>query len=191
VGNAGFLMLHERAFLDAPGLLAQLRALLGERFASALATEAELPVAKAVGAYPFNSQLLTLPSGRMVVVAPTEAQEQPEARRFLERVVAEDNPVEAIHHLDLRQSMNNGGGPACLRLRVVLSEEEVAAVKARVFYTAALHLELTAWVQKHYRDRLSPKDLGDPMLARESLEALNALTEILKLGNVYDFQGGA
>ena len=90
-----------------------------------------------MGAYPFNSQVLTLPDGSD---GHRRAHRQPGARgargAFLERVVAEDNPVKAVHYLDLRQSMNNGGGPACLRQRIRLTDEERAAVKAHVFFDA-------------------------------------------------------
>ncbi|MBF5045030.1 N-succinylarginine dihydrolase [Aggregicoccus sp. 17bor-14] len=188
VGNDSFLMLHELAFVDAQGLLARLRALLGERFRWAMAGREELPAADAVRAYPFNSQVLTLPDGSMAIVAPLEAKETPAARAFLERVVAEDNPVKAVHYLDVRQSMNNGGGPACLRQRIWLTEEERGAVRANVFYGEALHQELAAWVRRHYRDSLRAADLQDPALAREVLTALDELTRILRLGPVYDFQ---
>jgi succinylarginine dihydrolase len=188
VGNDGFLMLHALAFADTEGLLDTLRGRLGSGFSAVLATEAELPAADAVAAYPFNSQVLTLPSGRMAIVAPLEAEERPRTRAFLERVVAEDNPVEAVHYLDVRQSMNNGGGPACLRLRVRLTDAERAAVKARVFYDPPLHDDLSTWIQKHYRDRLAPADLADPALAREGMAALDELTRLLRLGSVYDFQ---
>jgi succinylarginine dihydrolase len=102
--------------------------------------------------------------------------------------VAEDNPVTEVHYLDVRQSMNNGGGPACLRQRIQLTDEEREAVGARVFFDEALHAELVAWIKKHYRDRLEPRDLADPALARESMTALDALAGILELGSVYDFQ---
>lgn len=188
VGNDQFLMLHEKAFVDHRVLLAQIRARLGEAFRYVVATEEELPAKTAVAAYPFNSQVLTLPSGKMAIVAPTESRDQEPARRFLERVVGEDNPVEQVHYLDLRQSMNNGGGPACLRQRIRLTDEERAAVKANVFYSEALHASLAGWIRKHYRDQLRPTDLQDPALARESMTALDELTRILKLGSVYDFQ---
>jgi succinylarginine dihydrolase len=188
VGNDNFLMLHAQAFFEPDGLLASLRERLGPAFRWTLASEAELPVKDAVASYPFNSQLLTLPHGGMCIVAPKESQDQPVARTFLERVVAEDNPVEALHYLDVRESMNNGGGPACLRLRVRLTDEERSAVSARVFYDEALHTELEAWVQRHYRDRLAPEDLRDVSLAREGMRALDELTQLLRLGSVYDFQ---
>jgi succinylarginine dihydrolase len=188
VGNDGFFMLHARAFTETEALLARLSEKLGPSFRWALASEAELPLSDAVAAYPFNSQVLTLPSGRMAIVAPKDAEERPRARAFLERVVAEDNPVEQLHYLDVRQSMNNGGGPACLRQRIRLSDTERAAVRARVFYDEALHRELVAWVRRHYRERLAPDDLRDPALAREGMAALDTLTQLLQLGSVYDFQ---
>jgi len=188
VGNEGFLMLHEWAFLDPLNLLGTLKEKLGDAFRFVIATQQELPTEVAVGAYPFNSQVVTLPDGSMAIIAPIESQEQEPARRFLERVVAEENPVKQVHYLDLRQSMHNGGGPACLRQRISLTDEERAAVKANVFYTPALHEELAGWVKTHYRESLTANDLRDPKLARESMEALDGLTRILQLGKVYDFQ---
>jgi len=188
VGQGAFLMLHERAFAGEAALLAQLRSLLGDEFRTALATEGELPLADAVGAYPFNSQLLELPDGALAILAPEESRENPRARAFLERVVSEDNPVARVHYRDVNQSMRNGGGPACLRLRVALDDHEVRAVRANVFFTPELHARLVAWVARHYRDRLEAADLRDPSLAREVLAALDELTRILGLGSVYDFQ---
>ncbi len=188
VGNGSFLMLHELAFVGVERVLGTLREKLGEGFRSVVATDVELPVKDAVRAYPFNSQVLTLPDGSMAIIAPVESQEMETARRFLERVVAEDNPVKRVHYLDVRQSMNNGGGPACLRQRIWLTEEERAAVRANVFYTPELHEALAAWVKKHYRETLYSRDLQDPRLARETMTALDELTRILQLGSVYDFQ---
>jgi len=157
-------------------------------FFSIIASEAELPVESAVAAYPFNSQLLTLPDGTMTIVAPQESSEEPRARDYLQRVVESGGPVKSLHHLDLRESMENGGGPACLRQRIVLDDAERRAVKARVFWDEALGAELETWVRRNYRDRLVAADLADPRLARETMTALDELTRILRLGNVYDFQ---
>jgi succinylarginine dihydrolase len=103
-------------------------------------------------------------------------------------VKAQDNPVKEIHYLDVRQSMQNGGGPACLRQRIWLNEEEKNAIRSNVFFTPELNQTLEQWIVRHYRDRLSPQDLGDPKLANESMTALDELTGILGLGSVYDFQ---
>ena len=84
--------------------------------------------------------------------------------------------------------MQNGGGPACLRLRVVLNAEERAAANPKVFWTPELDGRLTDWVNRHYRDRLEAKDLGDPELLNESRTALDELSQLLGLGPVYPFQ---
>lgn len=184
MGSGNLLLLHEAAFVGHAALLQRLRQLLGEELIAHVATELELPIASAVAAYPFNSQLLALPEGGMAIVAPVESREDPKARTFLESA-----PVKAVHYLDLRQSMENGGGPACLRQRIVLSEEDRAAVKARVFWDEQLGGDLEDWVNRHYRDTLSGADLADPLLVRETMSALDELTRILRIGTVYDFQG--
>ena len=188
VGNDSFLMLHEEAFVAVEPLLHTLRNRLGDELRWVMAASRELPVSEAVFGYPFNSQVLTLPDGTMCIVAPVESRQRPRPRAFLERVLAEDNPVKHVHYLDVRQSMNNGGGPACLRQRIRLTDEERAAVKARVFLDEALGADLEAWIRRHYRDRLAVRDLADPLLARESMAALDELTSILELGSVFDFQ---
>jgi succinylarginine dihydrolase len=188
VGHGNFLMLHERAFVDTPRLLESLKRSLGDTFQSCLASEAELDSARAVRAYPFNCQLLSLPGGELGIVAPLEARDDPQACRFLQRVVAETNPVREVFYIDVNASMKNGGGPACLRLRVPLADPERQAISARVFFDAALYAELKAWIERHYRDRLRIHDLGDPAFLLEIRAALDELTQILRLGSIYDFQ---
>jgi succinylarginine dihydrolase len=187
VGSGDFLMMHELAF-DDDALLADLRETLGQELVIVRATEEELPLAHAIQAYPFNSQILPLPDGTMAILAPRDAEEDEPSRRFLERVVASRGPVRAVHYIDVRQSMRNGGGPACLRLRVPLEPAERSAIVARVFLDDALEADLARWIERRYRDRLSPDDLADPSLHRESMEALDELTRILHLGSIYDFQ---
>ena len=181
-------MLHEFAFVDGDGLVASLKAALGDEIVVVRASQADLPVARAVAAYPFNSQVLTLPDGSMAIVAPLDAKEDPASRGFLDRVSAAGGPIRAVHYIDVRQSMRNGGGPACLRLRVALTAAETGALAGRVVFDEALEAALGVWVERHYRDRLSPGDLADPTLAREGMRALDELTQLLALGSVYDFQ---
>ena len=188
VGNGSVLLLHELAFVDHEGVLSRLRELLGEAFTAYVARDGELPVAAAVAAYPFNSQLVSLPDGNMTILAPEESRAEPRACAFLERVAGSGGPVRSVRYLDLRDSMENGGGPACLRQRIVLTAAERAAVDANVFWDDALGAELEGWVARHYRDRVAPDDLRDPLLHRESLVALDELTRILQIGSIYDFQ---
>ena len=188
VGNGNVLLLHELAFAHLEPLLEEVKKLLDGALVVYLAAERELPVSAAVATYPFNSQLLTLPAGDMIVLAPLEAAEEPRARAYLESVTASGGPVKSVRYLDLRDSMENGGGPACLRQRIVLRDEERNAVRGRVFLDDALASELEAWIRRHYRDRVAPSDLRDVQLWRESCIALDELTRILRLGPIYDFQ---
>jgi succinylarginine dihydrolase len=188
VGNEQLLLLHEHAFVDTPSLLTELRARLGPTFEAIVATEAELPLDDAVAAYPFNSQLLTLPSGQMQLIAPLEARSNPAARRFLERVQAECQQISGIDYLDVNGSMRNGGGPACLRLRVPLEERERESLPAGVLFDAELERKLSAIIERRYRDRLTLADIADPALVGEASTALDELTQALGLGSVYDFQ---
>jgi succinylarginine dihydrolase len=103
-------------------------------------------------------------------------------------VLSECAAIDEIIYLDVNASMNNGGGPACLRLRVSMTAIERAAVKSRVFAEEGLFDDLETWVHKHYRDRLRLEDLADPQLLEETRRALDELTQILQLGSLYDFQ---
>ncbi|MEM7337722.1 MAG: N-succinylarginine dihydrolase [Actinomycetota bacterium] len=182
--NQTVVFQHEDA-LAAPASLDQLVA--GQR--SVVVPRADVPLADAVGSYLFNSQLVTLPSGAMALIAPTEVAETPSTAAYLDRAVADpDHPISAVHVLDLRQSMRNGGGPACLRLRVALTPAELAAVSGRVVVDHALISDLEVWVDRHYRSEVGADDLRDPDLVDEANRALDELTQLLGLGSLYPFQ---
>ncbi|WP_194721039.1 N-succinylarginine dihydrolase [Noviherbaspirillum malthae] len=190
VGNDDVLFYHQRAFLDEHGTLHALRRAMANVHAELRAVRvdsSEVSVADAVSSYLFNSQLLSKPDGRMALVVPQECHENPAVSRYLQKLTASGGPIDELISFDLRQSMRNGGGPACLRLRVSLTDEEAGAMHQGVVMTDALHARLVAWVEKHYRDRLSPADLGDPALAIEVQTALDELTGILGLPGLYEF----
>lgn len=194
VGNREVLLYHEQAFSDKKAVQDWMRAGLHGREAAREAAfleiaSAEVPVEDAVHSYLFNSQLICPPDGSMWIVAAHECQEHPRVWAAIQRLVDDPaNPIAGVKVFDLRQSMRNGGGPACLRLRVVLDEAERAAVNPRAWIDQALYERLAAWARKHYRDRLVLADLADPALLDESRGALDELTQILGLGSLYDFQ---
>ena len=126
--------------------------------------DAQVSVSDAVTSYLFNSQLLTRPDGKQVLVVPQECRENERVAAYLDDLTSHGGPIDDVLVFDLRESMKNGGGPACLRLRVVLSEAERAAVTPGVWINDALFGRLDAWIEKHYRDRLAPADLTDPSL---------------------------
>jgi succinylarginine dihydrolase len=191
VGNREVLLYHEHAFVDPQGLRAWICThLQGERRPAFIEiSNEEVALDEAISSYLFNSQLVCPATGGMRLIVARECEESPAVWDALQRILADTgNPIDGIAVFDLRQSMNNGGGPACLRLRVVLTEAERAAVAPGVWITPKRHAELLAWADKHYRDRMTVDDLADPQLLEESRTALDRLTGLLKLGSLYDFQ---
>jgi succinylarginine dihydrolase len=191
VGNGELLFHHQDAFLDTEAVLDQLRQKLaarGGRLQVICVPRERVSVEDAVRSYLFNSQLLTRADGSMLLIVPEECRAHPRVWPYLQSLVGQGGGIAEVKVFDLKQSMQNGGGPACLRLRVALSERELAAVNPGVIMTPALNDSLVAWVDQHYRDRLMDSDLADPQLLDESRTALDELTQILKLGAVYPFQ---
>ncbi|MFV3380454.1 N-succinylarginine dihydrolase [Pseudomonas sp. NY15354] len=191
VGNGEVLFYHEDAFLETDTVLGQLQAKLaskGGNFQAIRVPRAAVTVEDAVRSYLFNSQLLSRDDGSMLLVVPEECRNNERVWSYLGQLTSQGGPVKEVKVFDLKQSMQNGGGPACLRLRVALKDNELAAVNPGVIMTAPLYETLVQWVDKHYRDRLGEADLADPQLLDECRTALDELTQILKLGSVYPFQ---
>lgn len=191
VGNQNILFCHEDAFLDQPEVYAQLRAAL-ERHGAQLqiieAPRAALSVQDAVSSYLFNSQLLTRADGRTLLVVPQECRENARVAAYLDQLTVQHSAIHEVKVFDVRESMRNGGGPACLRLRVVLTETEIAAVNPSVWINPSRFWQLENWIDRHYRDRLTIADLADPALLDECRTALDELTQLLNLKSIYDFQ---
>ncbi len=185
VGRANLLLVHEQAFLDQSRRIGELQETWAVRFDTPLfvetVTSAELSLSDAVASYLFNSVLLVRPDGGMTLLCPAECRENGAALACTQRILAGPGPVDDILFMDLRQSMRNGGGPACLRLRVVLDAAARSAAHPGVFWTEHLDQQLVAWVQRHYRDSLAPDDLRDPQLMQEAFSAMESLADILGL----------
>lgn len=147
-------------------------------FTTVVIKEKDLPINDAVKTYFFNSQLVTLPSNKMVVIAPTECEENTTARKCFDKLIS-DGHIEQVHYMNLRESMKNGGGPACLRLRLPLNETELVKVNSNFILNDLLYDTLCQWIKKYYRDTISSNDLRDPLLAKEALAAISELYTIL------------
>lgn len=189
VGNQNVLFYHEQAFLDTDKAFAEIKHKYGagELHFIKVTTE-QVSVQDAIKSYLFNTQLITLANGEMAIIAPTDCEENPAVSAYLNELVTLNTPIKHIRYHDVKQSMRNGGGPACLRLRVAMNETELAAVNQSTMMNDAQFERLNNWVDKHYRDRLSVDDLRDVALLNESRTALDELTQLLKLGSVYPFQ---
>ena len=188
VGNGNVLFCHELAFVDQANVRKEIATKLGSEFIAIVVSANDVSVSDAVQSYLFNSQLLTRNDGGMLLLVPEECRSNPRVWTYLQSLLEMNTPIREVLVMDLRESMRNGGGPACLRLRVELNAAELAAVNPATLMDDALYFKLVAWVEKHYRDRLGDAELGDPALLDECRVALDELTRILALGSVYPFQ---
>jgi len=190
VSNRNVFFYHQRAFADSGAMQDALRRAAPDiDFRFIEVADTDVPLADAVKSYMFNSQLVDIP-GRsgMTLVLPSEVEDIPSSKAYIQRLIASGGPITHADIMDVRQSMRNGGGPACLRLRVVVSDADIAAVRTRCLLTPDRLDSLETWVKTHYRDRLALSDLADPQLWRETMTALDTLTDILGLGSIYPFQ---
>ncbi|MEM0927797.1 MAG: N-succinylarginine dihydrolase [Pseudomonadota bacterium] len=191
VANGPALLYHQQAYENTQRSLDEIR-----RKAEPLGFDPifiEVPASEvsfedAVVSYLFNSQLLTKADGSMLLLLPVEAEENPRTKAWCDAAVADNGPISETVFMDLRQSMKNGGGPACLRLRVVLDEDDLAAMHPGFILNEEKITALERWVQTHYRDRLTAADLADPQLLQEVRAALDALTGLIEAPRLYDFQ---
>ena len=189
VGNQNVLFYHEQAYLNTTEFKQEVR----QKFTGQtlhfleVATE-QVSINDAVNTYLFNTQLVTLPDNSMAIIAPMHCRENKAVYHYLQSLIAADNPINHVEFFDVNESMKNGGGPACLRLRVALTAQELEAVNPNCLLTTTLYEQLVQWVNGHYRDKLVVDDLRDPQLLMESRTALDELSQLLALGSVYRFQ---
>ena len=177
VANEHVLFAHEQAFAEP----AVLYAALAERLSEVEIVEvpaSAVSLEEAVVSYLFNAQLVTQPTGGMALILPTEARDNPRVWAWLEELVASNGPIRRLVPVEVRQSMANGGGPACLRLRVVA---DPAAVDPR-FLVSDAKLDLIAdVVRRHWPESIAPAQLGDPRLWKQVRAARDALLDALDL----------
>jgi succinylarginine dihydrolase len=180
VANERVLFTHEQAFADPEGTYAAIRtALPGAEIVVVPASAVSL--ADAVASYLFNAQLLTLPTGEMALVIPLEAWEHPAVRAWLDGMLASNGPIRRVLPVDVRQSMANGGGPACLRLRIVA---DPATIDPRFLLSDARADALEKVITDHWPQQINPGEIGSDALARMVISARAVLLEALDLGEL-------
>lgn len=180
VANERVLFAHEQAFADPEGTYAAIRARLPEAEIVIVPASA-VSLSDAIKSYLFNAQLLTLPTGEMGLVIPLEAWEMPSVRRWLDGMLASNGPIRRVLPVDVRQSMANGGGPACLRLRVVA---DPATVDPRFLLDDGKAALIERVVTAHWPEQIDPADLGAQSLADTVIAARAALLGSLGLGEL-------
>ncbi len=177
VANGRVLFTHARAFADQQGAYGAIRAAF-PALEVVEVPEAAVSLAEAIRTYLFNAQLLTLPGGVMALVVPGECRESESVWRWCEGMVASNGPIRRVIPVDVRQSMANGGGPACLRLRVVA---DPATVDQRFLLDEAKAQRIEAMIAKMWPERIEPAQIGEDALARQVKDARAALLGALAL----------
>ncbi|MEA1073179.1 N-succinylarginine dihydrolase [Sphingomonas sp. LY160] len=177
VANGPVLFAHEQAFADRDGLVEELSAKV-DGFELVEVASSDVPLADAIRSYLFNSQLVTLPDGTMTLVAPTECRDTPSVAAWIERHLASNGAIRRVEFVDVRQSMANGGGPACLRLRVAC---DPSTVDPRFLVDPASLDRLSKLIDRLWPAEIAIADIQSPTLVREIERARNGLLELLTL----------
>ena len=186
VANERVLLAHEQAFADRDGFHADLRRLLPE-VEIVEVPAAAVSLADAISSYLFNAQLVTAAGGETVLVVPGEARANPRVWGWIEAHLAGNGPIRRVEVVDVRESMANGGGPACLRLRVVC---DPATVDPRFLVDAAKLDRLAAVVEAHWPEAIPADAIGDPALVARIEAARAALLDALDLSDSLTFNHG-
>ncbi|HVK43047.1 MAG TPA: N-succinylarginine dihydrolase, partial [Phenylobacterium sp.] len=136
-------------------------------------------LADAVSSYLFNSQLVTLPDGNMALILPSDAKDSAPAWKAVQAVLAADNPITQAVVVDVRESMRNGGGPACLRLRVPVDGPARAGIDPRFLLTPERWEALAKVVEAYWPEAIAPDDLLAPELWAQGRAAHAALETVI------------
>ena len=180
VANERVLLTHEKAFENPEETYTQIKALMPE--AEIVVVPANrISLADAIQSYLFNAQLVTLPDGGMALILPSEAQANRNVWSWLSEMVAGNGPIRELVPVDVRQSMANGGGPACLRLRVVA---DPATVDQRFMADETKLDRIAETIATHWPESISPDQLGDAALIAKVQAARNALLLCCGLGEL-------
>jgi len=177
VANERVLFAHEKAFADRDGLLEELERKFPE-LEFVQVSEAEVPLKDAIASYLFNAQLVTPPDGQMTLIVPGECRETSTVWSWIERHIAGNGPIRRAEVVDVRQSMANGGGPACLRLRVVA---DPATVDPRFLVDETKLGRIASVIEQYWPAQIHIGELQDPALLRDIETARTKLLEALDL----------
>lgn len=191
VSNENLLLVHARAYenglADINRIEAAYNALHPEdNLQLIIINDKDLSVEEAVHSYFFNSQVVTKPSGKMVVIAPLELKNLygGKAANLMEKIcLSAENSIDEIEYLDLRQSMRNGGGPACLRLRIPMTEPQITALRENTGVLAhePMLSVLEKLVENYYVESLMPEELRAPELYNNGKAFLSELSLLMKI----------
>ncbi len=182
MSHENLFLYHQDAFEDATEELDAIESSFEEYCHGKLVreevTRQDLTLDDAVASYLFNGQLVSLPqvdrreTKRMLLLAPLQCEQVRAAKQLIDRWIADPrHPIAQVEFVPLDQSMANGGGPACLRLRVEVSDLQRSRMKREVWLDASSRDWLEDWITRRYPESIQVSDLTDPEMARDALAA--------------------
>jgi succinylarginine dihydrolase len=179
VAHENILFAHEWAFADKAMLYDAMRAGCDGLQIIEVA-QSDVPLTDAIRSYLFNSQLVTVPDGRRALIVPMECMETLSVKAWLDRHIG-NGPIDALHVVEVRESMNNGGGPACLRLRVLVSEDAERSINPAHLLTDRSADRIEAVIARHWPAQVGASDLGARDYWRETAEARAQLISAIQI----------
>ena len=189
LSNKNVFIAHEDAFQNRDDLKKMLNILESkiDNFQYIEISNSEIPLKDVISSYLLNSQLITNVDNEMQLILPDEVKEYDNCLSWLDKL-KQISDVKLFDYVDIRQSMMNGGGPACLRLKVILNDEELGSLNQNFLMNNERLESIKSLIKREYRDVLYPDDLKDPNLLDESRRVLDELTQIFGTGSIYEFQ---
>jgi succinylarginine dihydrolase len=179
VAHENILFAHEQAFADKAAFFAALEARCDDLIILEVPAS-EISLEDAIASYLFNSQLVTLPDGARALILPMQCADTPSVKGWLDRNIGANGPIHRAHFVNVHESMSNGGGPACLRLRVLLSQSAEQAVHPRYLLDERSADQLEGLIDTHWPVQISPADLGNPDLWEQFARAQSGLNSLLE-----------
>lgn len=181
LSHTGLLMCHEKAFVDQNRQLHRLNGLSNGGINIIEVADSDVSLKEAVESYLFNSQIVSRDDGKLAMLLPLQCQNIRSVHHFVERVLKVRAGIEEIAYFDLNQSMSNGGGPACLRLRITMTANERQALQGDVWLDQRKLYELEQVVTRFYPEQLTLEDLSDWTLTQSLNEAVCRIHDCLGL----------
>lgn len=189
VMNDDVILLHEKAFLEQKKTLSNLREKFKdsyEKYPTIIEiNNSILPISDAVLSYLFNSQLLSKEDGSMLLFTPREAFFNQKSKKAIDYILTGDNPINEIKFFDIKESMDNGGGPACLRLRVLLEKEEIDAIRKDIWFNEKLFDNLSQIINSFYEEEFYPEKALSQYFLDKTKDCYSAIYKILALENPF------
>ena len=185
MSHQNILIFHEKAFRFSDDGIDEIKEKFKKKTNEELIIlqihDSDILVGEAVSSYLFNSQILSNSNGDYTLIAPIECQKHLQAKMVIEKIIMKKTPITKVVYQDVSQSMNNGGGPACLRWRFTLNQTELNNINTSCLMTEELYNYLKDWIMHHYLDQYDFQALFEEKNIENNKRALAELYHKLNI----------